>query len=157
MTPEEYERIKEAEKEHLRKLKQLKQQVRDLERKKKVADALDDMVKAPGEDILGTHEEMMGKLQEETALREARLEIALEEQGLDAATPAEPAGPSEEELQKARAEALVKQMKTQMGQATEPPAKKQDPASDVAPEATDEAPTEDSLPEKTIGRIRKKP
>ena len=102
MTPEEYERIKEAEKEHLRKLKQLKQQVRDLERKKKVADALDDMVKAPGEDILGTHEEMMGKLQEETALREARLEIALEEQGLDAATPAEPAGPSEEELRLSR-------------------------------------------------------
>ena len=44
MTPEEYEKFKEAEKEHLRKLKALKQKTRQLRRQQSVNQALDNMV-----------------------------------------------------------------------------------------------------------------
>ena len=85
MTPEEYKRIKEDEKEHLRALKKLKQTARLLERRKSVNQALGNMV-GGSKDALGTHEEMLDKLTLETAQQEARLEIALENTTLKDAT-----------------------------------------------------------------------
>ena len=44
MTPEEYKQFKEAEKEHLRALKKLKEQARQAQRLKSVNQALTNMV-----------------------------------------------------------------------------------------------------------------
>ena len=79
MTPEEYQRIKEAEKEHLRKLQLLKKKLREVERQKSVSKALENMTKAPGDDILQTHDEMIDRLAMDTVQQEARLEMALTE------------------------------------------------------------------------------
>lgn len=197
MTPEEFQRIKEAEKEHLRALKKLKAQLRDVERKKSVSQALENMIKAPGDDILSTHEEMIDRLAMDTIQQEARLEVALSDAGEldpgDAGNPVERARDEQRdqdkldqdksdsgklaepdaELQKVKAQDLVRQIKIQMGLPTE--RRKQEPSENVthkdstdagAPEGKEpdssqnpvrpNQTTLESLPEKTIGRIPKK-
>ena len=188
MTPEEYQRIKEAEKEHLRALKKLKAQLRDVERKKSVAQALENMTKAPGDDVLRTHEEMIDRLAMDTIQQEARLEVALSDAGEldsepDTKEPAsgEPApsatnSPSADaELQKVRAQDLVRQIKIQMGLPTDrrkqetqenvtqtdsantgaPQGKEPDTGTSTTPVQPNQT-TSESLPEKTIGRIPRK-
>ncbi|MFQ5570471.1 MAG: hypothetical protein ACE5G0_12390 [Rhodothermales bacterium] len=169
MTPEEYQRIKEAEKEHLRALKKLKQTAHLLQRRKSVNQALENMVSG-SEDAFDTHQEMLDKLTIETARQEARLEIALENAALeDESKPADqqaslPVAPIrspeelDEELLKERAKTLIRQMKIQMGNPassvaeTPPPSdRRTDPAS---PEKPDTPPPADR-PEKTIGRMKK--
>lgn len=176
MTPEEYKRIKEAEKEHLRKLKELKTQLRKVKQQKSVADALKNIEDAPGDEIIRTHEEMIDRLAIETVQEEARLEIALSEvDESDASSLRETVEEqqqilqSDAELKKLRAQELVRQIKLQMGLAEVK--KKQNSDSSVIEEAdaTQEAKatgkeagkTLDStspgeLPEKTIGRIPRK-
>ena len=177
MTPEEYKRIKEAEKEHLRALKKLKEKLREVNRQKSVADAMENIQKAPGEDILNTHEEMVDRLAMDTIQQEARLEMALSDSDMAEADPpvesteAEPEPPqqSDAELQKIRAQELVRQIKMQMGlaeakrkqEAVQPVTS--ETAGDEAPEADgevsekkQESPQPEDLPEKTIGRIPRK-
>ena len=64
MTPEERERFKEAEKEHLRQLKKLKEQARLAQRRASVNKALSDMAGAlkQDDDPLDDHTEMMDRL-----------------------------------------------------------------------------------------------
>jgi hypothetical protein len=173
MTPEEYQRIKEAEKQHLRALKKLKEKLREVERQKSVARALEEIQKAPGEDILNTHEEMIDRLAFEAVEQEARLEVAMSEAGeldseeIDLQAEQEK---SDAELQKIRAQDLVRQIKIQMGMSES--RRKQDPAENVttsepgSPRAADSTSTASgasenpttpgTLPEKTIGRIPRK-
>ncbi|QXD16956.1 hypothetical protein GQ464_008485 [Rhodocaloribacter litoris] len=178
MTPEEYQRIKEAEKEHLRKLRELKRKVRELERLKKVNQALSD-VTGGAASVLDTHREMIEKLAMETALSEARLELALEaEQEAAPASAEDPASNEtlEEALQKARAQELIRQMKLEVTSSADetparPPAGKtigaMDPgtgqrapgAETTTPPAAPEKPADppagpDPLPDKTIGRMK---
>ncbi len=111
MTPEEYQRYKEAEKAHLRKLKELKKAVRTLERQESVRSAVEKVTE--GQDLLDKQKDLVDELAMETARHEARLDIAL-----DSAEDAEhQAGTEalEEELQRQRAQALVRQLKRQMG------------------------------------------
>lgn len=111
MTPEEYQRYKEAEKAHLRKLKELKKAVRTLERQKSVGAAAEKV--AEGQDLLEKQKSLVDDLAMETARHEARLDIAL-----DSAAEADAAANTEaleEELQRERAQALVRQLKRQMG------------------------------------------
>ena len=83
MTPEERERFKEAEKEHLRALKKLKEAARQTRRRASVNQALANMAGALGqEDSLDVHDEMLDKLALDTARKEARMEIALENAAL---------------------------------------------------------------------------
>ncbi len=155
------------------------------------------MIKAPGDDILSTHEEMIDRLAMDTIQQEARLEVALSDAGeldaSDAGNPVERARDGEldssepdsgeqssgelaepdAELQKVRAQDLVRQIKIQMGLPTE--RRKQEPSENVthkdstdtgAPEGKEpessknpvrsNQTTLESLPEKTIGRIPKK-
>ncbi|MEX0821172.1 MAG: hypothetical protein WD021_03415 [Rhodothermales bacterium] len=77
MTPEEYQQYKNAEKAHLRKLRELKKAVRRLERRKDVRASLEDVSRSADE-ALETHQEMVNRLALETARLEARLEIALD-------------------------------------------------------------------------------
>ena len=150
MSPEEFNRIKEAEKEHLRKLKALKQAAGRLQRQKSIAQALGNMTQE-AQQKLEANEAMVEKLAWETAEQEARMEIALESAK---AAPDEPATPkpspaeTEEALRKARAEELVRQMKQETH--TEQPDVRNDPdvrSGNVSDDSSD------ILPDKTIGRM----
>jgi hypothetical protein len=165
MTPEEFQRIKEAEKEHLRALKKLKEQLRAAQRLQTVNRALREMQDAPGEDLERTHEEMIERLAMDTVRQEVQLDMAISE--ASAKTTEESAGPtaaSEVELEKLRAQSLIRQIKIEMG--LETPPQKQDPAPNVATARRDveaeggappahPTPTPRTGPEKTIGRLRK--
>lgn len=180
MTPEEFKRIKEAEKEHIRALKKLKAQLRDVQRKNKVAEAMENISKAPGDEITQTHEEMVDRLAMETIQGEARLEMALSETEESESTPAgttedleaeeQKLRQSDAELKKLRAQELVRQIKIQMGLADAK--KKQNKGSAVIQEDSDhneesedtgknkgktlDSAPQGDLPEKTIGRIPRK-
>lgn len=108
MSPEEFERLKEEEKKHLRELRALKGQYRDVQRKKSVLDALQGMARP---DLDATHDEAVGKVMGDAAYAEARLDLAMESR-----TP-EPTPEEREALRKAEAAALVQQMKAAMGEA----------------------------------------
>lgn len=114
MTPEEYQRLKDAEKEHLKKLKELKQAVRVLERQKKIQSELEKMSRT-SDDALQAQSEAVERLAMETALHEARMDVAM-----DSAEPTESAPRDdalETELRSARAQALVERMKQSMSDA----------------------------------------
>ncbi len=141
MTPEEYQRIKDAEKEHLRKLNALKQAAHRLRRQKQINDALHRLTGGRRQ-VLDEHEQMMDRLALETARHEARLDLALD-------AVAETTGDLaalEEALQKDRARALIRRMK-QAEAPPEPTAVKPGPTP-AGPEKTP------PLPEKTIGRMK---
>lgn len=167
MSPEEYQRIKEAEKEHLRKLKQLKEAVRTFERQKSVNQALEQMSSA-NRDALDTQAEMVEKLALDTAQHEARLDMALEARADEetAAERAEAAERLEEEARQARARDLIRQMKAElgMGSGTRERTTGGDPSrAPAAPERAEETPAAGRpenptgapapRPEKTIGRM----
>lgn len=185
MTPEEYQRIKEAEKEHLKAIKKLKAQLRDAEskgtskaKKTSLEQAMDEIENAPGNDILDTHEEMIDRLAMDAIHQEARLELALSSQkdieptetneAETENTVEESTAQSDEELQQIRAKELIRKMKIQMG--LDNLKRKQEPPQNVtgrsasgnssdAPSSGKDAPAEEQqekLPEKTIGRIPKK-
>lgn len=156
MTPEEYERFKEAEKAHLRKLKELKQQHHQLQRKAKVTRAVTDMAEGIN-GLYDEHNEMVERLQRDTIHSEARMEVALDNLSADDAA-LEQLDAAELEadqtLRKARAQELIRQMKAAEGGDTDAaPARRAEDsgASNETPPAT---PSSD-LPEKTIGRMRR--
>ena len=167
MDKEEFERLKAEEKAHLQKLRQLKGQHRDAQRKASTVNALNNMMNN-GLDKTG---DATDKLMRDAAQAEARFDLALEGH-------APVTGNADEldraDLAKAEAEALVRQMKVQMGAvddtsmvdaaqaATEPsaPARTKDsPATGPGTDpATTDAPTSAAAPlandsaDKTIGR-----
>ena len=171
MTPEEYERFKEAEKAHLRKLKELKQAHHQLQRKARVTRAVTDMAEGINS-LYDEHNEMVERLQHDTIggrlnafATEARMEVALDNlaaddrllENLDAAELE-----ADQTLRKSRAQELIRQMKAAEGEAPD-----ESDSSSAAPPAS--APTLDQgagsetrsagsssdLPEKTIGRMRR--
>lgn len=75
MTPEEYQRLKEAEKEHLRKLRGLKGQLQDARRVQGIHGALNEMQSALQNEEF---ESSLRAIQEENAITEARMEVAFE-------------------------------------------------------------------------------
>ena len=168
MTPEERERFKEAEKEHLRKLKKLKQAAHQTRRRASINKALSDMAGALGQedDPTDAHNEMLDKLELDTARQEARLEIALENAAHKEATEASEraAATLEAETEAAKAKLLVEQMKLQMGMATpdipeeneaEKPAAPSKTIGKTAPPEPEAKPSPPSdRPEKTIGRMK---
>jgi hypothetical protein len=159
MTPEEFERLKEQEKAHLRQLRELKQKHQEVQRKKSIFDALRGLTRP---DIDETHDEQVGKLMQDAAMSEARLDIAMENVPgggatlEDAAARAAKEAEDREALRKAEAAALVQQMKGEMGG---PPAIEE--SAGPAPGRTigrviDDTPGPDDapLPPKSIGRPR---
>lgn len=157
MTPEEYERIKEAEKEHLRALKKLKKAVRDLERSKSIAHSVTKM-SSTSQSALETHEEMVDKLALETAQHEARLEVALESAGEQAQKQErlEELRKADADLQKERAKDLVEQLRREMEvpETGTPPTPRSTGPERQATDDSDET-AEGPVPEKTIGRMRR--
>ena len=156
MTPEEFNRIKEAEKEHLRKLKALRQALHTLRRQQSINHTLAEMTDS-SEDVLQTHEEMVERLALETAQAEARLEIALEATEEEATEEADPAA-LENFTAEQRARDLLRQIKLEVqGPDVDRPPSPDAQTTDAGP-ATDSVQgkksAEEPLPEKTIGRMR---
>lgn len=150
MTNEEYQRIKEAEKAHLRQIRELKGKLKSAQQYVKVKGALNEMEKGASA-VSETHEEKIQQLRQHNAETEARMEIALEN--------LPPATPSDEVIQQQNAQALLAQFKAEMGVV------KQDVPPSPNPEATGKSigklPTSDAqqspeiLPDaRTIGRKR---
>ena len=173
MTPEEFERIKRAEKEHLLALKKLKEQLRAAQRMQTINRALKEMQDAPGDDISRTHDEMIERLALDTVRQEVKLDMALSESASeteDAEEARQALAAADAETERLRANSLINQIKIEMG--LPPVSPKQDPASDVAPRRADEgagrepgarsesapdeaSPSPTSGREKTIGRFRR--
>lgn len=153
MTPEEYERYKEAEKQHLRKLKELKKAVRTLEREKSVRTAFEKVTE--GQDLLDKQKDLVDRLAFETAQQEARLDVALDSH--EEVARQENTAKLEEELQRERAQALVKQLEREMSEKTGEKREKRtiDEAASGEPAGSEGNPTRgrDDRPEKTIGRM----
>lgn len=163
MNRDEFERLKEAEKAHLRKVRALKQQLREAKRKQGLLDALRNLDTSGLDE---THEEMLRQVTEQNVTAEARFELAME--ALDEAEKQEAARAEtarlDAERQKADAADLVRQMKAEMlGDAAQHAAAQNAPADKTAaapksigpsgprpePESEPDAP-----PAKSIGRRR---
>ncbi|MDE2995525.1 MAG: hypothetical protein OXT73_02105 [Bacteroidota bacterium] len=156
MTPEEYEQFKEAEKAHLRKLRELKKTHAQLQRKAKVTRAVTDMAEGISS-LYNEHEEMVEKLQQDSFGAEARMEVALDNLSADDAA-LEKLDAAELEadqsLRKARAQELIRQMKQAEGSSDPAPTSSSTAASQPKA-ATPDDPSPSDLPEKTIGRMRR--
>ena len=156
MTDEEFQRIKEAEKERLRARKRMKAALDQTSRSRSIQSAVARMAKG-ARSVLQRASDTLDRLLEETARSEAKLEVALDEAGETSSTaplddPLEDDRLAEED-RKARADAFVRQMKQAQGQA--PSAGRRATSKRDADDATD-APDDDSdddLPDKTIGRM----
>lgn len=146
MTEEEYQRIKEAEKERLRARKKLRALKKRSTQANTIQSALQ-RVKRGAETLLQRSSDLIDRLTHETAREEARLEMAL-----DASTDEDPSTEArtlEDADREARAEALVQQLK--MTAATRPVPS--DASSPSASDENDQRDADDTLPEKTIGRM----
>jgi uncharacterized phage protein gp47/JayE len=151
LTPEEYQRLKEAEKEHLRSLRKLKQTVRSLQRQKKLTDAVENVTTKPM-DALSDHDALVQELAMETARNEARLDVALESLSSDTAKEAALDAEAEETLRKAKAAELVRQLRSQVDATA--PGSTAPGVESKSPVANDSS-GHDKLPEKTIGRMKR--
>lgn len=138
MSPEEFERLKNEEKAHLRQLRDLKAQQRDAQRKVQIANAVTGM---RNPELEASTDALTDRLMRDAAFHEARMDLAVESsQG--AAEAAAQTVADREALRQAEAAALVAQLKAGMG----------GPAAGAP--ATDASPAADApaLPPKTIGR-----
>ena len=165
MTNEEYQRLKEAEKEHLQAKKKLQEALSTLQRKKRVRDAVNRIAHS-AQSALDRASDLIGQLTAETARDEARFEVAMDAQAKDD-TPASDdtdVAAFEAERRAARARTLVRQMKQARGASSRTISKssrrsESSSPNEVSPPATssdDDLSTSstDDLPEKTIGRMR---
>ncbi|MFP4228668.1 MAG: hypothetical protein ACLFTE_07565 [Salinivenus sp.] len=156
MTDDEFERLKAEEKKQLRAKQQFQKTLEALKRQNKVQSTVRRMRSAASR-LLRENEDLVDGLRSWTARQAARLEVALspEDETTDDWVEAE------EELRKARAAELVRQYKsaTAGGRAT----RSEDSNSSRRDEAeADEADANendagDPMPEKTIGRMHKRP
>ena len=148
MSPEEFERIKAEEKAHLRKLRALKQQHRDVQRKASTVKALGAMRDA---DLEAQTDAMTEKLMRGAATQEARLDLAME----DEAARAE-AEQDAETLRQAQAAALVADLKAQAESGADEHAREtraeQNVPKTIGRPAEPDAPAPASRDAKTIGR-----
>lgn len=154
MNREEYERLKEAEKAHLRKVRALKEQLREARRTSGVTEAL------RGLDTSGLdHEfgESLRAVQEQSITSEARFELAME--ALDEAEQRErrriELEQFEAEQRKAAAADLIEKMKEEIALGEHAPERSTSQGTHGASAGDDPAappPPDPERPPKTIGR-----
>lgn len=123
MDREEFERIKEAEKEHLRTKKRLQQTLQTLKRRRRVQDTVRATAQSAGV-LLRENDALVQALSADTARANARLELALDDvEAIEhPETPSDPPRPSEAtpsadaaDDMESRAEQIVQQMKMASG------------------------------------------
>ena len=154
MDKDEFNRIKEEEKAHLRKLKELKQALHSAQRQGRAGAALTDM-DTSSRDLLDAASLLTEEMNRGSAHQEARMDLALEsEAGRKTVDPEE----ADAELRRLRAQELVRRMREEL------PAEESKPEAAIpqktlgakAPPEAD-SPAEEpakNLPDKTIGRRR---
>ncbi|GAB5519491.1 MAG: hypothetical protein RhofKO_17420 [Rhodothermales bacterium] len=163
MTPEEFERLKEAEKAHLRKLKALKQAARQSRHQRSIGGALGNL--ASSSNLLDENDALVNQLNQDAVMGEARLDVALENMDAreDERQQAAQRAQFEADQKRQRADDLITQMKRQMGLIDDPAPTPASTAPDPiektvgkrqAPPATP-ASSPDPIPDKTIGRRRR--
>lgn len=147
MTDEEYERIKEGEKERLRAQKRLRSALESLKRRNDVQKVVRRMSEG-AQRLLRKTGELADELASQAARQAARLEVATDteekEEALDQA---------EEILREKRAQEVVDRMKSQEEPRMSGQTRRSTTRSEEAPASPseDEQPTEG--PDKTIGRM----
>lgn len=143
MTDEEYQRLKEAEKEHLRAKKRLQSRLAALKQRSRTRSVVQQM-KSGAERLLEETGSLVETLRRTVVQREARMDVALEDVGEDDLQE------DEEALREERAERLLRQYKS--AQSTSNRSRR----SAERPDEEDGAgsgPAREG-PEKTIGRMR---
>ncbi len=146
MTDEEFERIKAAEKDHLRAKQRFQETMEALKRQNKVQSTVRQMRTAANR-LLRDNEDLVTRLRSWTARQAARLEGAL---APESATGDDDLAEAEEELREARAAELVRQYKAAS-------AERQRSEGEETERTTDPDAADEPLPDKTIGRMRERP
>ena len=145
MTDEEFERLKEAEKKHLREKRQMRRTLKALKRRNQ-AQSLVQKMRRGAERLLRETESLVDTLRTQMARDEAEFEVAVEDtESVDDLHDAE------EALREERAEALVRQYKT-AARPSGGDTQEAEPGEDDA--STSDAETSSDGPDKTIGRMR---
>lgn len=144
MDDEQFENLKEEEREHLRELRSLKQAARLLERQRSITQALEEMT-SRSRAVLEENERLVEEIAFDTARQEARLDTALEGMELDPEALAE----ASEALLREAAREEVNRLKAATTGSDDAPIP--DRAQRTPPDAQQAA---DPLPEKTLGRMR---
>jgi hypothetical protein len=139
MTDEEFERLKEAEKDHLRAKKRLRAALEALKRRSRTQGIVEQMKRGAGR-LLAETESLVDALRRAVAQREARLETALDTEEADLEE-------AEAALRDERAETLLRQYKTAQSTGRRRPDGADDDRADDDRAAPDG-------PEKTIGRMQ---
>ena len=171
MTPEEFQRIKEAEKDHLRKIRELKKANKQFVQQSKITRAVTDMATGMNE-LYDEHREMVDRLEMGAIKNVARMEVAMDSVGENEPSEAMDAAELEanaEALRKARAQELIRQMKLEGTSSTSGTPSSQVNASNVPSGSSSNSPapagrtpliekpkptTSSDLPEKTIGKMK---
>jgi len=146
MTDEEFQRLKDAEKKHLRAKKRLQRTLKALKQRNEVQSVVQRMKRGAAR-LLDETESLVDSLRRTVAQDQARFEVALDDEIIED----EDLHEAEEELREARAEALVRRMKAEEDTSTRsrPSAADDDEASD----AESDDGSEQEGPDKTIGRM----
>ncbi|WP_263786771.1 hypothetical protein [Salinibacter grassmerensis] len=151
MTDEEFQRLKETEKRHLRAKKRLQTTLEQLKQRGEVQGVVRRM-KQGARRLLAETESLVDRLRGAVAEREARFEVALDDEWGEDAELRE----AEEALRDERAEQLIRRMKAEEAETSARPGaapgtnESSDSGAEEAAEADDPHP---EGPDKTIGRM----
>lgn len=151
MKREDFERLKEEEKNHLREIRALKQKLKEAQRMQRIGRALHDIESAG--DLEG-FEQSLEEVERKALEQEARLDLAIDSAGSEQS--ADLPAVDEEALKLARAADFIRRMKVSMGEATgaKPDVPLNDPAQlGEEEESTGASEEKASDFEKTIGRM----
>ena len=146
MTDEEFQRLKEAEKKHLRAKKRLQRTLKALKQRNEVQGVMQRM-KQGAVRLLNETESLVDSLRRSVAQDQARVEGTLHDEIVED----EDLHAAEEELREERAEELVRRMKAEEQASSRP-----DPSVLSGEASSDSDGTDDSEkrgPDKTIGRM----
>lgn len=146
MTDEEFQRLKEAEKKHLRAKKRLQRTLKALKQRNEVQGVMQRM-KQGAVRLLDETESLVDSLRRSVAQDQARVEGTLDDEIVED----EDLHAAEEELREERAEELVRRMKAEEQASSRP-----DPSVHSGEASSDSDGTDDSEergPDKTIGRM----
>jgi hypothetical protein len=163
MNSEEYERLKEAEKAHLRKVRALKQQLQEAKKKERLAETIE---KLDTSELDEEFDRSLRAVQEKSLTADARFDMAME--ALDQAEARErqrlEVERFEKDQQRTAAAELVRRLKEEVEGQSMPVERHSSQAQHGASALTDDPPTPPDAspqnaedPSKTIGRRRSRP
>jgi len=146
MTDEEFQRIKDEEKKHLRAKKRLQRTLKALKQRNEVQSVVQRMKRGASR-LLDETESLVDSLRRTIAQDQARFEVALDDERIED----EDLHEAEEELREARAEALVRRMKAEEEMSSRPRPSVSEDEEASPPDSKDDSKQEG--PDKTIGRM----